>query len=428
MLNIIFNKYKLQIKSKIAISVWQNKKKATIFASQNFNMQAFYKTHRYRIEHLNQPVRRELFHAVDWSKRLIGIKGSRGVGKTTFLLDFAKQTYGLDKSCLYVNMNNLYFTSHSIVSFADEFRKTGGKTLIIDQIYKYPDWSKELKYCYDNFTDLQIVFSGSSVMPLEEDNPDLDGRVSAYTLEGFSFREYLNLKSGSSFQSISFNDILTRHEEISREIVSKIRPLAFYNDYLHHGYYPFFLDKHNYFEILLKTINFILEIDISYLQQVELKYLPKLRKLLYLVAKSAPFQPNISKLSSEVETSRATVMNYLNYLKQAQLINLLFEPGDSQAKKPAYIYMQNPNLVYSVYNGETDQQLLNNTFFYNQAGYSNEVDFCKEGDFLVNKKYVFNIGGNEKQAVKKSDHFIAKNMIEVGEKNVIPLWLFGFLH
>jgi len=391
-------------------------------------MQAFYKTHRYRIEHLNQPVRRELFHAVDWSKRLIGIKGSRGVGKTTFLLDFAKQTYGLDKSCLYVNMNNLYFTSHSIVSFADEFRKTGGKALIIDQIYKYPDWSKELKYCYDNFTDLQIVFSGSSVMPLEEDNPDLDGRVSAYTLEGFSFREYLNLKSGSSFQSISFNDILNGHEEISREIVSKIRPLAFYNDYLHHGYYPFFLDKHNYFEILLKTINFILEIDISYLQQVELKYLPKLRKLLYLVAKSAPFQPNISKLSNEVETSRATVMNYLNYLKQAQLINLLFESGDNQAKKAAYIYMQNPNLVYSVYKGETDQKLLNRTFFYNQVAYNNELNYCKEGDFLVNGEYVFCIDRKVPSGSKKGRHVIAKNMIEVGDKNVIPLWLFGFLH
>ena len=391
-------------------------------------MQAFYQTHKYRIEHLNAPVARELYRVVDWNDRLIGIKGARGVGKTTFLLDFAKQKYGLDKACLYVNMNNLYFTSRSIVSFADEFRKTGGKTLIIDQIYKYPEWSKELKYIYDNFTDLQIIFSGSSVMPIEDDNSELAGKVSVYTLEGFSFREYVNLKSGLSFQSVSFDDILNRHEEISREIVSKVRPLAFYNDYLHHGYYPYFLEKQNYFEKLIKTINFILEIDISYLQQVELKYLPKLRKLLYLVAKSAPFQPNISKLSNEVETSRATVMNYLTYLKQAQLINLLFEPGDNQAKKPAYIYMQNPNLVYSVFKGDTDQKMLNRTFFYNQVAYYNTVNYCKEGDFLVNGEYVFRIDGKVHSGSKKGDHIIAKNMIEVGDKNVIPLWLFGFLH
>ena len=390
-------------------------------------MQDFYKTHKYRIEHLNKPVRRELFQIIDWSKRLIGIKGARGVGKTTFLLDYAKHTYGLDKACLYINMNNLYFTSRTLVSFADEFRKTGGKTLIIDQIYKYHNWSEELKYCYDNYTDLQIIFSGSSVMPLEEDNPDLDGRVAAYTLEGFSFREYLNLKTGLSFSSYSLEEILKDHNEISKKIVSKVRPLAFYNDYLHHGYYPFFLEKQNYFEKLIKTVNFILEIDISYLQQVELKYLPKLRKLLYLVAKSAPFQPNISKLSNEVETSRATVMNYLNYLKQAQLISLLFEREDSQSKKPAYIYMQNPNLVFSVYKGETDQALLNKTFFYNQVSYNNTVNFCKEGDFLVNNEQVFHIDSLPTKHIKK-DHFIVKNMIEVGKENEIPLWLFGFLH
>jgi len=222
---------------------------------------------------------------------------------------------------------------------------------------------------------------------------------------------------------------LKDHIEISREIVKKVKPLAFYNDYLHHGYYPYFLEKHNYFEKLLKTINFILEIDISYLQQVELKYLPKLRKLLYLVAKSAPFQPNISKLSSEVETSRATIMNYLNYLNQAQLINMLFEPGDdSQAKKPAYIYMQNPNLVYSVYNGETGQTLLNKTFFYNQVAYNNSVNYCKEGDFMVNENVVFHVDSEMNRSELEKGHYLVKNMIEVGDENEIPLWLFGFLH
>ncbi len=392
-------------------------------------MQAFFKTHKYHIEHLNTPVRRELFHSIDWSSRLIGIKGARGVGKTTFLLDYAKSTFGTDRSCLYINMNNLYFTSRSIVSFADEFRKTGGKTLILDQIYKYPNWSEELKYCYDNFHDLQIIFSGSPVMSLSEDNADLKDRVAAYTLEGFSFREYLNIKSNQSFSSISFDDVLNSHEEISRKIVKKVKPLAYYNDYLHHGYYPYYLEKRNYFESLLKTVNFILEIDISYLQQVELKYLPKLRKLLYLVAKSAPFQPNISKLSNEVETSRATIMNYLNYLNQAQLINLLFDTSDNQAKKPTYIYMQNPNLVYSVYNGDVEQEILNKTFFYNQVAYNNTVNYCKDGDFIVNESHIFHIDSENRVTDKNiNNHFQIKNLLEVGAGKQIPLWLFGFLH
>ena len=392
-------------------------------------MQAFFKTHKYHIEHLNTPVRRELFHSIDWNNRLIGIKGARGVGKTTFLLDYAKSTFGTDRSCLYINMNNLYFTSRSIVSFADEFRKTGGKTLILDQIYKYPNWSEELKYCYDNFHDLQIIFSGSPVMPLNEDDTDLKGRVAAYTLEGFSFREYLNIKSNQAFPSISLDEILNNHEEISKDIVEKVKPLAYYNDYLHHGYYPFYLEKRNYFESLLKTVNFILEIDISYLQQVELKYLPKLRKLLYLVAKSAPFQPNISKLSNEVETSRATIMNYLNYLNQAQLINLLFDTSDNQAKKPSYIYMQNPNLVYSVYNGDVEQEILNKTFFYNQVAYNNRVNYCKDGDFLVNETHIFHIDNkNIATEHNNSNHYQIKNMLEVGADKQIPLWLFGFLH
>jgi predicted AAA+ superfamily ATPase len=266
-------------------------------------------------------------------------------------------------------------------------------------------------------------------MPMNEDDTDLKGRVTAYTLEGFSFREYLNIKSNQSFASISLEDILNNHEEISKKIIEKVKPLAYYNDYLHHGYYPYYLEKRNYFESLLKTVNFILEIDISYLQQVELKYLPKLRKLLYLVAKSAPFQPNISKLSNEVETSRATIMNYLNYLNQAQLINLLFDTSDNQAKKPSYIYMQNPNLVYSVYNGDVEQEILNKTFFYNQVAYNNSVNYCKDGDFLVNESHIFHIN-NENSASKQnnSNHYQIKNMLEIGTGKQIPLWLFGFLH
>ena len=392
-------------------------------------MQAFFKTHKYLLEHLEVPVRRHLMDEINWEHRLIGIKGARGIGKTTFLLNVARERFGFDKSCLYINLNNLHFSGNSLVQFADEFRKTGGKTLLLDQVYKYPSWSEELKYCFDQFTDLHIIFSGSSVMRLKDENPDLKDRVHVYTLEGFSFREFLNLKAGTNFGISSFEDILKNHKAIASEIVEQVKPLAYFNDYLHHGYYPFYLEKSNYLENLLKIINFTLEIDISYLQQIELKYLPKLRKLLYIIGLSSPFQPNVSKLSSEIETSRATVMNYIKYLKQAKLINLLYEGIEEPMKKPVKVYLQNPNLVYSVSHGEIDIESLHKTFFYNVVSTRVPFSAVKGADFLVDNKYKFHVGGRESDKRKKykPEEICARDMMEVGDGNQIPLWLFGFL-
>jgi predicted AAA+ superfamily ATPase len=328
---------------------------------------------------------------------------------------------------LYVNLNNLYFTERTITSFADEFRKKGGKTLILDQVYKYPHWSEELRYCYDNFTDLKIIFSGSAVMRLQDEKSDLKGCVKVYNLEGFSFRENLNLAAGTNFKPVSLDDILSNHVEICKEITSKVRPLAYFSNYLEHGYYPFFLEKRNYSENVLKNINLILEIDISYLEQIELKYLPKLRKLLYSIAKVAPFQPNVSRLSQEIETSRATVMNYLNYLKNGRLINLLFEDSEV-AKKPSMVYLQNSNLLHAVMHGEVDQINMNRTFFYNQVGYLNNVDLSENADFKVNHDLDFTIGGEKHEELTSEKAFFAHDMLEVGSEREIPLWLFGFLY
>lgn len=284
-------------------------------------MEAFFKTHNYLIEHLQSPVRRGLMDEINWNDRLIGIKGSRGVGKTTFLLQYARENFDPNtKECLYINLNHFYFTERSLVDFASEFRAKGGKVLLIDQVFKYPGWSKELRFCYDNYPDLKIVFSGSSVMRLKEENPDLSGKVVSYNLRGFSFREYLNLMTGASFPAYSFETILENHQEIAKQICDEVRPLAFFPDYLHHGFYPFFLEKRNFSENLLKTMNMMLEVDVLYIKQIEQSYLPKLRKLLYLLATTAPCTPNVSQLSKEIQTSRATIMNYIKYLTDARLV------------------------------------------------------------------------------------------------------------
>lgn len=202
-------------------------------------MEAFYRTHAYLVEHTNAPVRRDLMDEIDWNDRLIGIKGTRGVGKTTFLLQYAKEKFGTDRSCLFINMNNFYFSGHSLVDFAYEFQRRGGKVLLIDQVFKHPDWSKELRLCYDRFPNLKIVFTGSSVMRLKEENLELRDIAKSYNLRGFSFREYLNLQTDMKFHAYSLEEILSNHEQIAKGILSKVRPLDYFQDYMHHASTPF---------------------------------------------------------------------------------------------------------------------------------------------------------------------------------------------
>lgn len=392
-------------------------------------MEAFFKTHKYLVEHLYSPVRRGLMDEIDWNDRLIGIKGSRGVGKTTFLLNYAREHFGVDsKECLYINLNHFYFTERTLVDFAAEFRARGGKVLLIDQVFKYPTWSKELRYCYDNFPDLKIIFSGSSVMRLKEENPDLSGKVVSYNLRGFSFREFLNLKTGNNFPVYKFDDIIKNHEEIAQTVCNVSKPMAYFQDYLHHGFYPFFLEKRNFSENLLKTMNMMLEVDVLYIKQIEQSYLPKLRKLLYILATNAPYSPNVSQLSKEIETSRATVMNYIKYLADARLVNILYNQGDFFPKKPSKIYMYNSNLMYPIRPMEVNPQSVRETFIYNQLLKDNQInEGIKNGHFLINEKYNFRIEENSK--IKNNPElYFAIEKLEIGNENMIPLWLFGFLY
>lgn len=395
-------------------------------------MEAFYRTHAYLIEHINAPVRRDLMDEIDWKHRLIGIKGTRGVGKTTFLLQYAKEKFGNDRSCLYINMNNYYFTSHTLEDFAYEFHRRGGKVLLIDQVFKHPGWSQELRTCYDRFQDLKIVFTGSSVMRLKEENQELNGIVKSYNLRGFSFREFLNLQAGTNFPAHTLNDILKNHEQITKSILAKVHPLSLFQEYLHHGFYPFFLEKRNFSENLLKTMNMMIEVDILLLKQIELKYLSKIKKLLYLLAVDGPKAPNVSQLASEISTSRATIMNYIKYLADARLINMVYNEGEEFPKKPSKIMMHNSNLMFPIYPIKVEEQDILETFFVNTMWKDHKVNQAhkmnRNWTYMIDGKIPFKICTENPRAKEVPGVVYAVHKAEIGRNNQIPLWLFGFLY
>lgn len=392
-------------------------------------MEFFREAHINMLSNTKSVVRRELIDEIDWDHRLIGIKGFRGVGKTSFLIDCLREKFPNSKECLYINLNSFYFTRRKIFAFADEFYKRGGNVLVLDQIHKYSDWAEELRECYDKLPGLQIIFSASPVLRVIEGNEQLKDIAKIYHLPGLSFREFLNYRTGNNFNHINFEELIENHVVIASNIVEKVKPLAYFNDYLQYGYYPYFLDRHSYFsDDLLKHINLALEIDVTYLNQIELKYLPKLRKLLYIIAKEGPFAPNVSRLSNEIDTSRATVMNYLRYMKNARLINLLYTNGDEdQQKKPTKVYLHNTNILHAVTPENNDNATNRQTFFYNQVCYRNKIKGVEGFDFKVNEKYCFTVGGKYAEPVNP-DGYAASDRIEIGEDRKIPLWLFGFLY
>ena len=392
-------------------------------------METFYRTHSYLVEHTNAPVRRDLMDEIDWNDRLIGIKGTRGVGKTTFLLQYAKEKFGTDHSCLFINMNNFYFSKYTLVEFAAEFVKRGGKVLLIDQVFKYPEWSHDLRACYEMFPTLKIIFTGSSVMRLKEENPELSGIVKVYYLRGFSFREYLNLQSGNCFRAYTLQEILENHEQIAKTILRNVKPLDYFQDYLHHGFYPFFLEKRNFSENLLKTMNMMIEVDILLIKQIELKYLSKIKKLLYLLAVDGPVAPNVSQLATEIQTSRATVMNYIKYLADARLINMLYPKGEAFPKTPSKLMMHNTNLMYSIYPVKVEEQDVLDTFFMNTLYKDHKLYKGDKGtSFMVDNGLHFRICAEGCKFKNNPNVYYALHKLELGHGNMIPLWLFGFLY
>lgn len=393
-------------------------------------LETFFRTHRYLLEHMGVPVRRALMDEINWRDRLIGIKGSRGVGKTTFLLQYARENFGMrDRRCLYVNMNHFYFQGHALHEFAGEFVRSGGQVLLIDQVFKQPRWSQEIRLIYDRYPHLRVVFTGSSVMRLKEENPELCGLVSSYNLRGFSLREYINIRTGLELRPHGLREILNRHERIADEVLAEVNPMEYFETYLHYGYYPFFLEKTDFTENLLKVMNMMIEVDILHIQQIELKYLCKIKKLLYLLATNNACAPNVSQLATDVATSRATVMNYIKYLNDARLINMVFRNEDKFPKKPARLLMHNTNLMYALAPREhVDRQLLLETFFQNALWGRHDLAV---GD----RRSTFFVDGDQRYRIvtedvmrRSSDVVYVQGDILKGKDLTIPLWMYGFLY
>ncbi|MDR0546419.1 MAG: AAA family ATPase [Dysgonamonadaceae bacterium] len=371
----------------------------------------------------------------DWDTQLIGIKGARGVGKTTLLLQYIRLhlMHEID-SVLYVSLDNIWFSDNRLLSLADQFVKMGGKYLFLDEVHKYPDWSVELKNIYDDFPELKVVFTGSSLLEILNARADLSRRAIMYEMQGLSFREYLNFELGADFQTFPLEDILKNHFLISQDILQKIKPLQHFEKYLQKGYYPFFRENPKfYYTKIGEIINMILEVELPLLRNISPAYVQKIKQLLFVISESSPFIPNITTLSARIGINRETLLTYLFYIHEAQLIFEAYHSakGVTQLQKPDKIFMENSNLMYNLRGDTVDTGNVRETFFANQLRHSHLVELATKADFRIDEKYTFEVGGRnkaEKQISNTPNAYLALDNIEYGFTNHVPLWLFGFLY
>ncbi len=377
---------------------------------------------------------RGVMSEIEWNAQLIGIRGSRGVGKTTLLLQYMKQYLPNDGSALYVSLDDMWFIEYKLWHTADMFVKRGGKYLFLDEVHKYPNWAQELKNIYDDFSELKVVFTGSSLLEILNARADLSRRALVYDMQGLSFREYLNITQKTGFKAVTLEDILKNQREISNSILDKVKPLQFFENYLKSGYYPFFKELPAvYHEKIVEVINMILEIELPLLRGVEIAYVYKIKQLLSIVASSVPFVPNTTKISERIGINRLTLLSYLYYLEETKLTKNIHKDisGVNKLQKPEKIYLENTNLAYTLCDKNTDIGNIRETFFLNQLSYKHTVEYPNQGDFWIDKKYLFEIGGKSKsneQIKNIKNSFVAADNIEYGFENKIPLWLFGFLY
>nr|WP_315217758.1 AAA family ATPase [uncultured Flavobacterium sp.] len=377
---------------------------------------------------------RSLMETIRWDARLIGIKGARGVGKTTLILQYIKKNIPIDESSLYVSLDNIWFANNTISSLVDQFVKQGGKFLFLDEVHKYANWSQELKNIYDDYPELKIVFTASSLLEILNARADLSRRAIVYTMQGLSYREYLNLRLGLHLPSYPLPAILEGHLAISREINTQIKPLQYFSDYLQQGYFPFFQEVPElYFQRIEEVINLILEIELPLLRKVEIGYVTKLKQLLQIISESVPFVPNVTKLSERIGVNRNTFVSYLYFLEEAHITRNLYKDakGITQLQKPNKIFLENTNLQYALSPNQANIGNVRETFFLNQLSVKHILEYIDGTDFLVDHLYQFEVGGKSKskrQIRNQDNSYLVVDDVEYGMGNTIPLWLFGFLY
>jgi uncharacterized protein len=396
-------------------------------------MDNIYQEYKENLAALTTTFSRNFMHDIDWNEPLLFIVGSRGVGKTTLILQHITATFGMDAAALYISMDDMSLAQYTLVDIAKKHVQLGGTHLFVDEIHKYNNWSQELKNIRDKIKGLKVVVSGSSILDIQKGNADLSRRSVVYHLKGLSFREFVNIETNQQLPIFSLSDIVIKHEQIAQDICKAIKPLQYFADYLKYGYYPFYLEgKTNYHHKLMNVLNVVLEQDMALLESIELSKIPKIRKLIYLLSTQVPFQPNITQLAQSLETDRVTLLNYLHALQKAAVLFLARNKGKlyTQLTKPDKIYVQNTNLLY-LSQSTVNIGTLRETFFVNQLSALHQVALPNDGDFIINEQYTFEIGGASKsfkQIAHVKNSYLALDDMPVGIKNKIPLWLFGFMY
>ncbi len=388
-----------------------------------------------KLQHTPIDFIRSTMEEVDWNARLIGIKGARGIGKTTLLLQYIKLHLSdvLDQT-LYVSLDSIWFNAHSLLDTVSTFQKKGGKYLFLDEVHRYEGWSQVLKNLYDDYPQLKIVFTGSSLLEILNARADLSRRAVVYTMQGFSFREYLSLESGIFIKKLTLEEILNNHVMEASSVLQKVKPFQYFDSYLKTGYYPYYQEQPGLYAIRLgEVISMMLEVELPLLRSVDLAYIPKIKQLLLAIGESVPFIPNVSKLSERIGLNRATLLSYLYHLDEIGLTRNLFRgsKGISRLQKPAKLYLENTNLIWVLARENSNRGNLRETFFANQVGFRHALQYTDKGDFFVDEHYYFEVGGKDKTPKQLNDvanGFIVSDDLEIGFGNKIPLWMFGLLY
>lgn len=377
---------------------------------------------------------RFLMNKIDWENRLIGISGARGAGKTTLILQHMKSHFGFSEEAIYLELDHFYFAENSLYDFAKQFEKEGGKMLYLDEVHKYKNWSHDLKLIYDNLNSLKVIFTSSSALEIYKGSHDLSRRVILYQLPGLSLREFVLLKYQEELPAYPLDGLILNAREISMTVTSNFKPIKFYKEYIQLGYYPIFKENESiYHEKLLNVLNVVLENDLPIIYKIDFQSVVNLKKLISIISRLVPYKPNIKNLSEQIGVTRETLLRYLFYLEKAQIVNWIGSEakGINYLNKPEKLYLQNTNLIYALAQSLTNAGNVRETFLLNQLIVGNTVTYPDKGDFLVNEKYLFEVGGKsktQKQIEGIKNAFIIKDDIEIASGNIIPLWMFGLLY